>query len=215
VRLPMPYDVFVHDYAWICPAHNADRRQRPLLRRAGRRGLPDLRAAQRLQPGRIHLGSGAAHSQCALAARGAPRHSALERHRPTPATPLPGSAGRSAAPRHSDGTGGGSIAPRVAEGNRRVRVALIGAIGEHKGYQDSAQRALAMRVRTAPAPRVCRSSATPRMIAPLLARPARCSSPGAIAECRGPASCSDASNPTSPGCLRFGPKPGAIRWIMH
>ena len=131
--LPIPYDVFVHDYAWICPRVT-------LIDGSGRYcGEPAVSVCQSCVR-RNGSNLGEAISVPALRARseqwlrGARRvmapsadtASRLQRHfsdldvevRP-----------------HAAARCGNAPAPADGAASKAVRVALIGAIGDHKGYQ--------------------------------------------------------------------------------
>jgi GT2 family glycosyltransferase/glycosyltransferase involved in cell wall biosynthesis len=132
IALPIPYDVFVHDYAWICPRIT-------LIDGSGRYcGEPAVSVCETCVK-RNGSSLGEEISVAALRARSAewfrrarqvfaPSADAVERLQRHFAdlnvTVLP----------HATQVLGTPLPPRDSA-RARVRVALIGAIGEHKGYQ--------------------------------------------------------------------------------
>jgi GT2 family glycosyltransferase/glycosyltransferase involved in cell wall biosynthesis len=144
--LPLPYDVFVHDYAWICPRIT-------LIDGSGRYcGEPAVAVCENcVRRHGSHLGDALSVAQLRARSaswlRGARRVIApsadtaarLRRHfEDLPVAVLPLSPPLPARP-----------PLRRTEKRKAVRIALLGAIGEHKGYEvllECARQARALRL---------------------------------------------------------------------
>ena len=128
--LPVPYDLFVHDYAWICPRVT-------LIDDGGRYcGEPAVSVCQRCVSRPALVLAGIRCRRCAhAAAAGCGGHVAYWHLR---STPRHGCASISPVLRYRCAPTPRLNCPQLpaARADRKIlRIALLGAIGDHKGYQ--------------------------------------------------------------------------------